>query len=240
MNLKLFSDKIREQIEEDPNNPEIFNNLKLLAHFYFRGTKFVNKEQYLETISNIAAEDMYMKIYKGMDMKNPISYLYSYRYTYLKEMQKLDYPDIIDTQDLDYGYDMSMAIIQMCSGSSMAFDDDYNIVIIKDYLKRIPNLVDSILSKCCRYNKGTSIYKNIYTSILLSLLKNETVTFFISSTLHNYLLLMLNKVRDELFDDIRNNLLDNDLRYDGNLEVLLNVLKLSNIDMYIPEVLNNE
>lgn len=234
--VKAFSDKIRGQIEEDPSNPEIFNNLKLLANFYFRGVKFVNNVQQLEEICNIAAEDMYMKIYKGLDIQNPIGYLYSYRYTYLNEMKKIEYTEVIDAE----GYDVAMGILTMCVGSSMSLENSYDVVWIKDYLRRIPKQVDYILDNCCRYKKGTSVYRNIYTSIILSLMCDDVVTFFIESKIYNYFLLMLNKVRDALFDDIKNNLLDNNLTYDGNLDVLLDILRLSNVDRYIPEVLDNE
>ncbi len=234
--IKTFSDKIRKQIEEDPNNPDIFNNLRLLANFYFRGVKFVDNEQQLEEISNIAAEDMYMRVYNGMKLYNPIGFLYKFRYTYFKEMKKIEYTEVIECED----YDMTMGLLNMCVGSSISLENSYDVIWIKDYLQRIPQQVDYILSKCCRYKKGTSIYRNIYTSIMLSLYKDDIIPLFISSKIHNYFLLMLNKVKDELFDDIKNNLLDNNLTYDGNLDMLLNILRLSNVDRYIPEVLDNE
>lgn len=233
--VKVFSDKIRKQIENDPSDPEIFNNLKLLANFYFRGVKFVNNEQQLDSICNIAAEDMYMKIYNGMDIKSPISYLYSYRYTYWQEMRKFEYSEIIECED----YDTALGVMTMCSGSSITLEHCYDVVWIKDYLNRIPKQIDTILESCCRYKKGTSIYRNIYNSILLSLMQDKIITFFIEFKIYNYFLLMLNKVKDELFTDIKNNLLEHDVSYFGNLDLLLEILRLSNIDMYMSEGLND-
>lgn len=232
MNLKVFSNKIVDQIKEDVNNPEIFNNLRLLASFFFRGTKFVSNQEQVEEISNIAAEDMYLKIYKGVEIQNPIAYLYSYRYTYLKEMQKMLYTEVIEAPT----YDIKMSVITMCMGSALSIKKDYDKIWLVDYLERIPDKVDSILSKVCRYKKGTSIYSDIYISIILSLYLDDESALFIEQKLHNYFLLMLNKIRNELYEDIKYNLLDSsEFNYDGNLEILLNVLRVSNEEMFISE-----
>lgn len=79
-------------------------------------------------------------------------------------------------------------------------DDIENLEIIKGASK----YVDYVMENFCRYNKDTKTYRNLKTSLLLSVMNNKLVLYRVDKNLENYVKLLYNKYISIFTDDLFN------------------------------------
>lgn len=206
MKLLDVEAEIHSRIEKDRNDPEIYNLIQKLAYGMLSRCKYMDKYEDLIEVSHLVAEDLYMKIYKGIDIHWIIGYISKAKMGYVRQFRKLTDPQVIDT---DGNLQLEDNIITMSCAGSRNTHRAYNEVDLLESFDSMPTVIDKIIANSSRYNEFSSSYNNIYISVLLSFINdNWESPIFLDESEEYYFILIYNKVRNDLIESFTK---DNDL-----------------------------
>lgn len=172
-------------------DPKVYDLIYDLSYRFLRYKKSINNENDIVGISNIIAEELYLKVYNGKKIYKWLSYIDKYKYTAYSIWSSLTGREIIDTDgDLQLYY-----VMRSISTSSYAtIDKDIDN---RDYIENISNTLDTILYNT-RYNPISIEYMNLKVDIMLSLIKGEYIEYFNNGKQNNYNRLVYNYLLEEL------------------------------------------
>lgn len=119
-------------------------------------------------------------------------YIINYRNTYCST--------IIDASE---DPELADAILEMSYSSSMAYREEFESMINRNYITSLIKLIRVSFDKHCRYLEGSTEYSNLYISVLLSLIKLKEVYYDLSKDLAEYLSIILTHVKMDIVKSIR-------------------------------------
>lgn len=226
MRLVDVEKQIKELIAEDVSNPEIYDKIYKLMCMFLNYKKLVSDYSDVDNIALLAAEDLFLKLQRGVVITSWIGYINRCYHAYIRMWRKMSSTEIIDvTTDRK----LEEAIIEMCSASSSSesIRQDYNRIYDYEYLENIPKIVERVLGSS-KYIKDTSEYLNAYLSILLSLQKHEYISYNQTEDNKRYTRLIYNKTCDMITENVKT--LASCVDEDGRMS-LLQLHALSNADI---------
>ena len=216
--LSEIESELRDLIEKDINNPEIYNKIKELAFRYMKRSKKMNNNEETDEVATLAAEELYMWILNGHRIYNWICYISRCIPRYIIMYRNMTSSEIIDV-DGDPMLEDSIVTMSTSGSEDMNYSK-YNEISDIICLEYIPELVNSILERICRYSQYSSEYLNIYISIIFSLADNNNFhTLFLSEEIIPYCRLMFNIVKDKLYCELKSLYSSNENQY-SNYTVL--------------------
>lgn len=199
--LTEIESELKDLIEKDINNPEVFYKIKELAFRYMKRSRKMNTNEETDEVATLVAEELYMWILNGHSINAWICYISKCIPRYIIMFRNLTNSEIIDIEGNPL---LEEGIVTMStSGSNDMKNSKYNEVSDILCMEYIPSMVDKILEKSCRYSSYSSEYLNIYASIIFSLADNKFHSIFLSREIEPYCRLMFNIVKDQLFKELK-------------------------------------
>lgn len=193
---------LKDLIEKDINDPNVFYLIKELAFRYMKRSKKMNNNEETDEVATLVAEELYMWILNGHSINAWICYISKCIPRYIIMFRNLTNSEIINVEGNPL---LEEGIVTMStSGSNDMKNSKYNDVSDILCMEYIPVMVNKILEKSCRYNSYSSEYLNIYISIIFSLANdNKFYSMFLSDEIKSYCRLMFNVVREQLFKELK-------------------------------------
>ena len=198
--LTEIENELKQEIEKDRTSEKVYNLIFELVYRYLLRTKKVQNASDLEGISTIAAEDLFMKIYGGGEIRCWIGYIAKTIICSIK-----NYRSMTDTQIIDATNDSDLrdGVIRMSTSSAENIIEkrsfEFDRVLDSLFCESIPNTVDKILSKICRFNEYSAEYYIIRSAILVTFITDNKVDdFMIPDELYPYYLFVTSVLRDKL------------------------------------------
>ena len=195
MRLIEIEDKLKQLIEEDINNPEVFNTINKLIYLHIKRRKLVSCDRDAQEIDILMAEDLYMKILRGEPLYSWLGYISKACIGYIRKYRKMNSSEIIDTTG---NYELMESIIQLSSASYDMSQKDYNTVIAKMSLNNVTEIVEGTIEKVCRYDRFSSQYTNFVISAYISIIKNEACTIFLDESESMQFRIIFAKVKEAI------------------------------------------
>lgn len=195
MRLIEIEDKLKQLIEEDINNPEVFNTINKLIYLHIKRRKLVSYDRDAQEIAILMAEDLYMKILRGEPLYSWLGYISKACIGYIRKYRKMNSSEIIDTTG---NYELMESIIQLSSASYDMSQKDYNVVIAKMSLDSMTEIIEETIEKACRYDRFSSQYTNFVISAYISLIKNEVCTMFLDESESMQFRIIFAKVKEAI------------------------------------------
>lgn len=198
MRLIEIEANIKKLIEEDVNNPEVYNEIQRLAYLYLKRYKKMNKDIEAQEVSHLVASELYYKVVNGGEIYSWLGYMSKTMIWFIRKYRSMTDTQMIDTTEDTQLYE---AVLDMSVRSSDK-DDKYNEIVDYIAVNDLPNIVNRILERICRYDSESSEYMNIHMSIIMSLITDRFVTVFISEEVEPYCRLMYSIVKDKLTAEV--------------------------------------
>lgn len=197
MRLIEIEDNIKKLVEEDINNPEIYNEIQKLAYLYLKRYKKMNKDIEAVEVSHLVAAELYYKIVSGGQIFSWIGYMSKTMIWFIRKYRSMTDTQIIDATD-DTQLHEAILSMSVRSENDSKYDEIVDYIAVDD----IPNIVNRILERTCRYDSDSSEYMNIYMSIMTSLILDRFVTLFVDEDIQPYCRLMYSIIKDKLTSEV--------------------------------------
>lgn len=221
MRLVEMENELKELIEKDVNNPEIYNKIYKLSEYYLNWRKLLTNSTEVEEVATIMAEDLYMKVYKGGYIKSWIGYMRLYCKAAIRVWRKMTSSEIIDvSNDLE----LAESIVTMSTTYPKSFEDEK--IIDEIYFDNIPQVIDTIMQRISRYPKYTKAYMNCKLCILLSINVGRFISYNLDKETRSYARLIYNVILDNILKDFK----FNNVKKSDNSLSLLQMYAIENAD----------
>lgn len=195
MRLIDIENNIKKLVNEDINNPEVYNEIFKLSYLFLMRKRLLSNAEYAEEVAWIMAEDLYMKILSGGQIISWIGYINKYYHGAIRTWRKMYSSEVIDTTG---NLDLEEAIIAM----SVSNDAEYQNVLDNMYLSSVTKVIDYVLDNS-KYIEYTHEYTFAKISILVSLLRGEFIEYNLNDSEVNYTRLLYNKVKYSIIKGIK-------------------------------------
>jgi len=215
-----IENNIKKLIEEDINNPKVYDEIFNLSHKFLMRKKLLSSAESAEEVAHIMAEDLYMKILSGNPIHSWLGYINKYYHGAIRTWRRMCGSEIIDTTD---DLPLQDAIISMSTTDTTL---EYEKVLDSAYIDSIVSVVDFVLNES-RYNEYTHDYVFGRMSILISLCRGYFVDYNLNTDEIPYTRFLYNKIKLLILKGIKR---DNCLSHNGSL-TLLQLYTLSNADI---------
>lgn len=178
---------------------------------------------YYDDFSHFMAGTLYMRL---MDKeKTPIKSISNYINTTLKgffdEFAKIEFKQVIDTTIMEDGPAVDFAIKQMIKSQVVSQNDAFNEMYLKEYVYNIHKSVKLYLEEG-RYSLNDIQMKNVYISLLLSLIEGKEHMYKLDARCQSIFSLILVDIKSRLSKDIIETLKTDDLLPDDINFILYN------------------
>lgn len=194
MRLVEYEELIKSQIKDNRRNPEIYTNLQKMIEMFLRRKKVCKTTKDYQDMSYLLAGDIFMKIINGEDISYYLGYLekvyrkYAHQYYKDNSSEIIEYDDSTNVEELLYGYRSSYA---------------YEYIGNKLYLENIGKVIDQIMYQSCKYDPESSAFNNLKLSLILSILRNQEVSFHLNHEQTFYLKMILTNFYDKILKDVK-------------------------------------
>lgn len=188
MNLIEYEQTIKGLVKENKSNPDIYNYLQEMTLLFLRRKKPLDSSQYLLDVSYTIAGDIFLKIIDGADMTYYLGYLERIYRDYLRE-EKAYLSKTFPFEEIYEHTEIPELIIPPIS-----LKDAANEI----YLKKINQVIERIMKKCCKYRQRSKEYLNLKLSLVLSILRDTRTYFHLEEEQVVYLDFLLVRLYDEL------------------------------------------
>ena len=195
MRLTKMEQYIKDMLEEDPDNPKIYDRIYVLCKCFFMRNKLLNTEEDSDIVANLMATDMYMK---RLEIHSWCGYISYYYHDYIR-IWKRDYqPKIFDcTGTRSY---LEEPIVQMSYGSAIDNPDISNICM-RSVIEGIPRMIDRALD-ASTYYPDTKEYLNARISLMLSVANSRFISFNQTEEDENYTRMLYRILMDEIISEL--------------------------------------
>ena len=189
MKLYEYESKIKEQIEEDVNNPELFLNIQRVTGYFLRRKKACHCAGDYADVACHIAEDIYMDLLEGKRFTHLYGYLNRIYRTYVIEYYKDYGPDVIS-------FDEHIKLKDIVRDPAAYMNNYLNN---RFYLLEIGKVVDQTMLDSCKYTYNSKDYINLKVSLLLTTLRGDNSYFHLDEAQSYY----LNLMKVNLYSQIR-------------------------------------
>ena len=186
---------IKDMLEEDPDNPKIYDRIFVLCKCFLMRNKFLNTEEDSDIVANLMATDMYMKRLEIKSWNGYVSYWYR---NYIDIWRRRYCPKIIDCTGKHS--DLEEPILRMSCGSSMDNPDISNIYM-RSVIEGIPRMIDRALDASTFY-PDTKEYLNARISLMLSVANSRFISFNQTEEDENYTRMLYRILMDEIISEL--------------------------------------
>lgn len=191
MRLVEYEQTIKKLIENDKNDPQIYNNIQQLTYYFLIRKKVCKSIKDIEDISFTVAADLYMKILAGEEF----TYIMSYLERIYRDYVRRYYRETGEVISLDPSIETKETIL----GKSTMFE--YNYTNNKIYLKNIGSIIDSVMKRSCKYKRDSVAYLNLKSSVALSLIRGTSCAFHLDPEQEYYLKIVLSNFYNKVKED---------------------------------------
>lgn len=181
MRLVEYEYSIKTRIKKDRNDPDIYQELQRMIYMFLRRKRVGNCPKDVEDISYMIAGDLYMDILEGVEITFFLGYLDKIYKNYVSKF----YEGIQGQVPFDPSIDANQVIL----GNPSTYD--YVYARNKIYLEDIQRVVDKVMEDTCKYKPWTPAYSNLKISLMLSILRDEFVSFHLQPEQEFYLKLII-------------------------------------------------
>lgn len=189
MKLYEYESKIRDQIENDINNPELFLDIQRVTGYFLRRKKACHCARDYTEIACHIAEDVYMDLLDGKRFDHLYGYLNRIYRTYVIQYYKDYGPDVIS-------FDENIKLKDIVQDPAAYMNNYLNNRI---YLLEIGNVVEQTMLDSCKYVSDSKAYLNLKVSLLLTTLRGDTSYFHLDEAQSFY----LNIIKVNFYNQIR-------------------------------------
>lgn len=223
MRLVDIEKDIKNLIEEDINNPEVYNKIEELSYLFLMRNHLMSTGKSAADVAQLIASDLYLKICNGKEIISWIGYINRSYHAYIREYNKINKSEVINTEG---DYDLETGIINMSMSSTASNVIEFNRVIDNEYFDNLPKIVDGIMKKS-KYREFTGDYNNARLSIVLSLSAGKFINYGMSTAESMYVRMLYSLTKDKILHNINEG---KDNRYTGGL-TLMQLFTLSNANI---------
>lgn len=188
MKLYEYEQRIKSRIEEDPQDPQIYEDLQKMIYMFLRRKGAGVDEKTVEDVSFTMAGDLWMRILEGERFTYYLGYLDKIYHDYFKEC----YIDKRYNEPYDPSYNMKVI------GGEINNLKRYQEVIDKVYLEQIESVISNFFEFGCKYKKGTRAWINLKLSLTLSLYRKTIVNYHLTTDQFAYLKMLLVKFHEKV------------------------------------------
>ena len=169
--------------------------------------RIFNNLDYYDDFSHHMAAALYMRLVDKT--KTPIKSISNYINTTLKgfydDFAKYEFSQIIDPRYMDNELEVRFGIEEFIKDQVLQQDDAFDEIYLSEYIEKLPRCVKSILKES-GYTGNSLQLKNLYDSVILSLVTSKELTFRLDSNIKSIFSLILTDVKSRLNKDIQDNL----------------------------------
>jgi len=198
MRINDLEKKLKKLIEEDINDPDVYNMIFELSKYYLKQNKVLSQNIPLEEVAHLMAEDLYMKILRGGEIRAWLGYMnFAYKQA-VGTWQKMFGREFIDARD---DYDLENAIVSMSVAGGYdvtPFQHLYDNSYIEGLTVQIDKLMEA--SRCV---EGTAEFMNVRLSLILSMSHGMFVSYHLDDAQRQYTSALLNVLQIMIRDDLK-------------------------------------
>lgn len=181
MRLYEYEQSIKDMVDENPQNPKIYEYLQQMIYMFLRRKNVGGSERDIEEVSFSIAGDIWIKILSGERYNRYIGYLNKTYHDYFRDY----YIDKKYSEPYDPSYDMKVI------GGEIDNPQRFLEVIDKLYLEQIELIVDDFFESGCKYTYGSRAWVNLKLSLVLSMYRQELVNYHLTSDQFAYLKILI-------------------------------------------------
>ena len=185
MTLTEYENIIKEKVDHDPKDPQIYVLLQqFIEQYLVRKKACKTRYDYIE-VANTLAEDVYLNILNGTVLNRYMLYFDKCYKRYVKKY---------------YEENKKTFVVPDVPHETINVEDDKEFKI-RLCIENLDSLVDELLAESCKYSKYTTVYNNLKLSLILSLLRHEETYFHLNKSQQSYVKTLYSKfinVLDEL------------------------------------------
>lgn len=198
MRINDLEKKLKEAIEEDINNPDVYNMIFELSKYFLKQNRVLSCTVDLEEVAHLMAEELYMKILRGGEIRAWLGYMnFAYKQA-VGTWQKMFGREFIDASN---DFDLENAIVSMsvAGGYELTpFQYLYDNSYIEGLIIQIDDLMEA--SRCV---EGTVEYMNTRLSLILSMSHGMFVSYHLDAAQMQYANALLNVLQIMIRDDLK-------------------------------------
>lgn len=220
MRLVDIENHIKEMIANDPNDPDIFNEIENLSYLYIKRYKKVNNDSEAKEVALLIAEDLYMKLANGKPIYSWCGYISKSLIGYIRKYRSMTQSEIFVT---DNNVALRDGIVRMSSGGSMTLAfGSYDNINDSMCFQKIDSLIEKILDESARYYVDTSDWLNTYISILLTFINDgDIIPYCLNESETMYMRMLMAKVKEDLTKEIKSYKVESDNHFGTFMEAFL-------------------
>lgn len=195
MRLTEYETTIKSKVNNDPNDPSIYEDLQKMILIFLSRKKACRSGKDYEDISYLLAGDIYLSITQGTRYNYYLGYLEKIYMRYvLQYYSENSDPEIFYTEDPLDALSLSDYTYQV---------EEYNMICDRVYLKDIGKLVEQVMNQSCKYDPNSLVFLNLKLSLLLSLLRREPVYYHLQPEHQFYLTMIIKNFQSKILLDMR-------------------------------------
>ena len=169
--------------------------------------RIFNNSDYYDDFSHHMAGSLYMRLIDKT--KPPIKSISNYINTTLKgfydDFARYEFSQIIDPKYMDNEAEVRYGLEEFIKNQVLQQDDAYNDIYLNEYIHKMPKCIKTILEES-GYTPDKLQFKQLYDSVILSMIEEKEVTFKIDADLKAIFPLILTDIKSRLNKDIQENL----------------------------------
>lgn len=195
MRLTEYETTIKSKIQQNPNDPSIYEDLQKMILIFLTRKKACKSINDYKDISYLLAGDMYLNIINGTRYNYYLGYLEKVYLRYVLQYYADNFePDIVHIEDpIDLEYLMDYT----------SNPQEYDEVCDKCYIERIHTVVDQVMLQSCKYDPNTAAYLNLKLSLVISLLRDAPCYYHLLPEHQFYLNMIIKNFQSKTLYDIR-------------------------------------
>ncbi len=196
MRLTEYENIIKNKVQKNNHDETIYEDLQKMIYTFLQRKKACRSSRDYEDVSYIIAGDLFMMISNNKEISCYLGYLEKiylrYVLAYYKENTS---EEVISFEDAE----LEKTLIYL--GSS----DDYNYIDNKLYLSDIVKVIDKVLKYSCKYSPNHLASLNLQLSLVLSLLKENTIIYHLTPDQGFYLEMVVTNFYSNIWADLLEN-----------------------------------
>lgn len=197
MRQKDIEIRLTQLQDEDPTNPEIYELIVQLTGNMLKSQGWILSPIDFDNVTHDVAADMFMKVSSGYYIRTWKAFAYRLiKFCYVKKQRDLANPQIFDT---NFDPTRREAIYRTCTSYLDSFERDREIVENKQFFSDIQSIIKDVILNS-KFNENNSNFLALYTSVILTLLRNEDTYFHVSDGLKPYVHIFAQQVKKSIAD----------------------------------------
>ena len=198
MKQKDIEARLSKLQDENPQDPEIYELLVQLTANMLRSQNWLLADIDFDNVSHDVAADLYMYVYTQkyhIEFWRAMAYRLI-KFCHVKKQRKIAMTQVFDTYNDPTRREL---IFKTCTSYTNSYEKEAAVAENKAYLSDIRLVIEEVLNNS-KFNKSSSDYLNLYTSVCLSLLKGEDTYYHLNEGLHPYVRILVESVKQKIFN----------------------------------------